>query len=352
VSKASTSLKHGLKQAVLRGARLCGVNALSRFLARRRLTVLCYHSVVGDSVPYHPTRTRVAVTANQFREQLQVARRCFQPVSVEHILRHLDGADRLPPRPLLVTFDDGFRNNLTYAAPELERQGIPAVFHVTTGYVGTSRLLWPYEVEERVLQWTQPRLPMPGDRSIIPLPTEPVSRAAVAERVQGLCKTLHDDARQAYLEVLRAGGECRVNGNLRELHDFLTWDEVRDLDRRGFAIGSHTVEHPVLTRLPRERCQQELRDSKATIERQLGRACHCIAYPNGGPDDVSTEVFNAAAEAGFRFGFTLKGGRNPALMEPLAIDRICIVREMTIDAFHARLSGTAALYRRWAPQTQ
>ena len=42
------------------------------------------------------------------------------------------------------------------------------------------------------------------------------------------------------------------------------------------------------------------------------------------------------------------GGRNPALMEPLAIDRICIVREMTIDAFHARLSGTAALYHRWS----
>ena len=343
----STPLKRGVKQAVLRGARLCGVNALSRCLARRRLTALCYHSVVSDSVPYHPTRTRVAVTATQFREQLQVARRCFQPISAEHLLRYLDGQDPLPPRPLLVTFDDGFRNNLTYAAPELERQGIPAVFHVTTGYIGTSRLLWPYEVEERVLQWTHPRLPMPGDRPSIPLPTEPVSRAAVAERVRELCKTLQDEARRAYLDVLRAGGECTVTGNLRELHDFLTWDEVRDLDRRSFAIGSHTVEHPILTRLPRERLQQELRGSKATIERQLGRACHCIAYPNGGPDDVSAEVFNAAAEAGFRFGFTLKGGRSPALLEPLAIDRICVVREMTIDAFHARLSGTAALYQRW-----
>ena len=352
MGKLSTLLKHRLKQAALRGTRLCGVNALCRCLARRRLTVLCYHSVVSDDVPYHPTRTRVAVTATQFREQLQIARRCFQPVSAEQVLRCLDGQDSLPPRPLLVTFDDGFRNNLTYAALELERQGMPALFHVTTGYIGTSRLLWPYEVEERILQWTQPRLPMPGDRSSIALPTEPGSRAAAAERVQQLCKTLQDDARQAYLDVLRAGGEYRVNGNLRELHEFLTWDEVRELDRRGFAIGSHTVEHPILTRLPRERLQQELRDSKATIERQLGRACHSIAYPNGGPDDVSAEVFDAAAEAGFRFGFTVTGGRNPALMQPLAIDRICIVREMTIDAFHARLSGTAALYRRWVRRTQ
>jgi peptidoglycan/xylan/chitin deacetylase (PgdA/CDA1 family) len=348
----SISLKRDLKQALLRGARLCGVNALSRCLARRWLTVLCYHSVVGDSVPYHPTRTRVAVTVRQFREQLQVARRCFQPVSAEHVLRYVDGVDPLPPRPLLVTFDDGFRNNLTYAVPELERQGIPALFLVTTGYIGTNRLLWPYEVEERVLQWTQPRLPMPGDRPSIPLPTAPVSRAAVAERIEQFCKMLQDDACQTYLDVLRAGGECQLNENLHELHDFLTWDEVRDLDRRGFAIGSHTDEHPILTRLPRERLQQELRDSKATIERQLGRACHSIAYPNGGSDDVSAEVFGAAAEAGFRFGFTLARGRNPAFVEPLAIDRICIVREMAIDAFHACLSGTATLYQRWVQRTR
>jgi peptidoglycan/xylan/chitin deacetylase (PgdA/CDA1 family) len=266
---------------------------------------------------------------------------------MESVLRHLDGVDRLPPRPLLVTFDDGFRNNLTRAAPELERQGVPALFHVATGYIGTSRLLWPYEVEERVLQWTQPCLPMPGDRPSVPLPAEPAARAAVADRVRELCKTLADDARQAYLDALRAGGECRVKSCLHELHDFLTWDEVRNLDRRGFSIGSHTVEHPILTRLPRKRLQQELLESKAMIERQVGRACQCIAYPNGGPDDVSDDVFAATAEAGFRCGFVLRGGENRPSMEPLAIDRICVVREMTIDAFHARLSGTVDLYRQW-----
>ena len=114
-----------------------------RHAAHRRLTVLCYHAVVSDAVPYHPTMTRVAVTTRQFREQLEVAGRCFQPVSAEQVLRRLDGLERLPPRPLLVTFDDGYRNNLTYAAPELERQGIPAVFHLSTGYIGSSRLLGP-----------------------------------------------------------------------------------------------------------------------------------------------------------------------------------------------------------------
>jgi peptidoglycan/xylan/chitin deacetylase (PgdA/CDA1 family) len=339
-------LKHSLKQTVLRGARLCGANALARYLARRRLTVLCYHSVVSDSVPYHSTRTRVAVTATQFREQLLIVSRCFQPVSVEHVVRYLDGKEQLPPRPLLITFDDGFRNNLTYAVPELERQGIPAVFHVTTGHIGTNRLLWPYEIEERVLQCTQPRLPMPGNRSSILLPTDPVARASVAEQVQQICKMMQNDACQAYLDILRTGGECQVEGSLRELHDFLSWDEVRDLDRRGFSIGSHTVEHPILTNLSCERLQQELRDSKTTIELQLGRACLSIAYPNGGPGDFSAAVIHAAEKAGFRLGFTATGGRNPTSIQPLAIDRFCIVREMTIDAFHAHLSGTAALCRR------
>jgi peptidoglycan/xylan/chitin deacetylase (PgdA/CDA1 family) len=166
----------------------------------------------------------------------------------------------------------------------------------------------------------------------------------VAWRVQSLCKTLPDDARRTYLDLLRAGGECHVDDSGHELHDFLSWDEVRELDRRGFAIGSHTVEHPILTKLPHERLRQELRESKAAIERELHRPCDSIAYPNGGPDDVSPEVFGAAAEAGFRVGFTLVGAANSPRIEPLAIDRVCVVRELSNDAFHARLSGVAALY--------
>ena len=78
-----------------------------------------------------------------------------------------------------------------------------------------------------------------------------------------------------------------------------------------------------------------------------GRECQCISYPNGGPGDASAEVLAAAAAAGFRFGFVLTGGHNRPSMDLLAIDRICVVREMTIDAFHARLSGTSAFYHRW-----
>lgn len=335
----------------LRGARLFGVNSLTRCLARQRLTVLCYHSVVSDDLPYHPTRTRVAVTVAQFREHLQIARRCFQPVSAEQLQQFFENHNPLPPRPLLITFDDGFRNNLTYAAPELERQAIPAVFHVTTGHIGTNRLLWPYEVEERILQWKGTHFPVPGDRPSVPIPSDEVERMALADQIREHCKTLHIEDREDYLNLLRTGDALQMDSDLHELHDFLTWDEVRDLKRRGFAIGSHTVDHPILARVTPERLQQELRDSKATIENELRCECYSIAYPNGGLEDVSSQVFDAAAAAGFRFGFTLCGRPNRPSLEPLAIDRICIVREMSIDAFHARLSGTAALYHRCVSRT-
>ena len=86
--------------------------------------------------------------------------------------RYLDGLDRLPPRPLLVTFDDGYRNNLTYAVPELEEQGIPAIFHVATGYIGATGYFGPTRSRMRVLQWTQPCLPLPGNQPSVEVPEE------------------------------------------------------------------------------------------------------------------------------------------------------------------------------------
>ena len=109
-----------------------------RRLMAPRVTVMLYHRVSDDA------RDNLTVGIEQFERQMaQLARHC-QPVSLEHVLS-LDAVPR-GARPLVaVTFDDGYLDNFSHAAPILQRHRIPAAFFVSTGIVDSDRP-FPHDV--------------------------------------------------------------------------------------------------------------------------------------------------------------------------------------------------------------
>ena len=333
------------RNAVLAGVRWLGINALLRRAFKGRLLVLGYHGVVSEDHPEDPARARYAVSLREFRRQLAVVGRFFTPISAGDLLHFVEGSASLPADPVLITFDDGFRNNLTCAAPELERQGFPALFHVTTGMIGRDRLLWTQELTERILNWRPRTIPMPEARPDVETPAEPSARIKLVDRIRKICKRVSDSERESYLDRLREEPLPRGEAWHRELYDFLSWDEVRSLSRKGFAIGSHTVGHRILSRLTPDQLEHELCESKAAIERELDQECPWIAYPNGGPRDFSREVLSAVEEAGYRIGFTLMNGWNSRCLRPLEVERVDITSQRPENEFHARISGLVGLRR-------
>jgi peptidoglycan/xylan/chitin deacetylase (PgdA/CDA1 family) len=341
------SLQSAFKLRLIQAARFSGVHAIVRSLLGARLTVLCYHGVVSND-HFHqgdPYRYRNAISEGDFQRHMCWLRRVFHPVGLDDVIRWHQGDGNLPQRPVLVTFDDGYRNNLTRAAPVLQRYGIPAVVFVCTSYIGSQNLLWTQDLDERLLRWPNACVPSPEGGADLAIPEAANLRVAVANRIREACKRLPDERRRAYLNRLSEG-----TGHLRpppdeELTAFLSWDEVRELTRFGVSIGSHTVTHPILSDLAAPDLARELADSKTRIECELQRECVAVAYPNGGPADVSPAVFAAGAVAGYRAGFTLLNGLNTRSTAAHALNRININATITFDAFLDHLSGINALRR-------
>ena len=334
------------KSIALNASRFLGVNRCARWLTRSKLLILCYHGVVADDHPHDAYRYRNTISQRQFDTQMRLLAGLFHPITAHDLLRAVAGTDCLPPRAVLVTFDDGFRNNLTQAAPVLERYGIPAVFHVTTGYVGQRRRLWPQELLELVYHWPYKVIPMPGTHTDQPVPAESPARLALAGEIKNRCKQLAAEDLQPYLDRLRSAGAWPTRHGDNELYDFLTWDDVRSLHARGFAIGSHTVEHPVLTRLTPDRLADELQRSKATIERELGVACPLLAYPNGGREDLSPAVLAQVKATGYKAAFTLAQHVTTPNTNPYALSRISVPGHVPSYVFHSRISGLHSLLKR------
>jgi len=327
-----------IKNTIYGGSHLIGLTAAKRWALKHRLLVLAYHGVVPDEYAvdyYHP----LYIGMSEFCQHLELLCRYFRPVSPSDVLDWVIKGRPLPERSVLVTFDDGYRNNLIYAAPELERYGVAAQIAVATGHIGADLLLWTTQLREQILHWTPASLPMPNGMRDVPMPKLGSARFTLAEYVVALCKRLDGDQRQSYLELLRNEWTPELEIRQRQMFDFLSWDEVRLLYRRGFTIGAHTVNHPILTTLSAERVDQELRGSKAAIERELNAPCVWLTYPNGGLEDVNPRIVHQARAAGFEIGLTLAGSLNGAAPCPLYFDRMTISEKDHLYVFEVYTSG-------------
>lgn len=337
-------MNQSVKAALFRLSHHAGANRLARWAFRHRIIALCYHSVV-ETVREHFTY-RNAVGKDEFEEQLILLNRLFRPVSCAEVIAAVYGAAPLPPKAVLVTFDDGFRNNCAHAAPLLKRHGVPAVFHLTTGYIGKDALLWTQEIVEIVLNWRRATIPMPGGLGDASVPQAGSPRLGVAEKIRKLLKTMPNEEKDRYMDLLRGyetSRGCQVDPYL---YRFMDWDEARALQRDGFEIGAHTVSHPILTRLGPQTLKDELEESKAKVETELGAKCEVLAYPNGMKEDYSPEVAAAARKAGYRLAFNLAGKINPPQPDPFEISRIAVAGlSSSRYGFHTRVSGLYSLLR-------
>jgi peptidoglycan/xylan/chitin deacetylase (PgdA/CDA1 family) len=333
------SIVRGLKRNVGAGAWLGQ--------RRDRLTVICYHRVWpsedGRFAGYKPT---ISATPGAFTKQIDFIRRHYNPISAQTLANWIEGAGTLPPRPALVTFDDGYRDNAEIAWPILRERNVPAVIFLATDYIGTGRsFLWDFAAccfEMSAKKGTE--IPLIGWRS---LATEAERNAVVtawvaaAKRLPGVER---DDARielAAALDVAPPGPE-------RFEHLYMDWTDVQRLAHEGAEFGAHTHSHPILTRVPLDQARTEIEMSVDRLTTALGVCPLSFAYPNGSARDFGAEHEEAVRRTGVSMAFSLEPGPvslDQVRKRPMAIRRIYIGQHDGMIRFIVKLKGVARLGR-------
>jgi peptidoglycan/xylan/chitin deacetylase (PgdA/CDA1 family) len=326
------------KAAVPLAGRYLFLNRVLRARRRNLPLILCYHGVVPDEFADDPFNYGNVVSISEFSEQMAMIARSMRPMPLASLRDWLVGSTEMPPDSVLVTFDDGYRNNLKHAAPILTRFGIPAAFLASVGYLGGQRLLWPTEIYRRVLLWPSKRVPLPDDSMLDISLTEIPKRVALAEWAREFCKLIPDEHRRHYLRILSEAVVPALTEAEAEMFSFLSWDELRQLHRLGFEIGSHTTDHCILTRIPACQLAVELLASKRQIEEHLQVPCLSLAYPNGSQADYSPAILVAAVQAGYQMGFTTNSGPCTRSGSALALNRVCVPGKLSGDGFQSRVS--------------
>ena len=338
-------VKQFIKQSILHGAETFGGNRFFRWKTRKNLLGLCYHGVIGDEAPWDDPRARIAVSATQFELQMKELHSHWKPISLAELDECFQSGRPIPKNSVFVSFDDGFLNNLTIAAPILRRYEIPATVFLTTGLIGTENTIWPLELLERVVQWNGDELPAIESLPNTHVPKDAMSRREFAMKIVDHCKTLPVVECQKIVERFRKKSEFRLAHRWQEeLYRMLDWNSVRTLLDCGVEIGAHTVSHCNLAQITVLDAEEELRQSKQEIEKNLGNDCYSLAYPFGDPGAFNDSVVETARNLGFRIGTTLCLRRNPLVPDPLRLDRLCVTGDLSLASFRSLISGWRNIY--------
>ncbi|MBP8805467.1 MAG: polysaccharide deacetylase family protein [Kofleriaceae bacterium] len=323
-----------------------------RRLPARSVAIVTYHHVCDPDRDYPFDPDVADVTPAQFRRQLALLARHFTIIDLPTLEASLDGAP-LPPNPCLITFDDGYRSNLTVALPALREVGATATFFIATGFTTHRRLYWWDRIAYLVhhAQVASLALTYPTARTV-PLADRGAARGELTKLVKN---TRGLDLGRFLDELATAAGVPWSRERERALADelIMTWDEIRALAAAGMAIESHTRDHRVLESLPAAELADDLAGARAELARELGGPRYAIAYPVGRSIAGYPEVRAAVAAAGYRLGFTNASGRLRVVGRPgldrLDLARVAVDRDLPDAVFLAQLTSDRFGFVRRAP---
>ncbi len=254
------------------------------------------------------------------------------PEDLEEVRRSQHG------RHVMITFDDGYRDNYELAFPILKRRGATATFFLATGYLDQPRLTWWDEIAWMVRS---------SDRSGIDrnewllqdMAFDEPSRCHAIRTLLDIYKQLdHDDTQRFVSSLAEETGSGRAQIDVAS-EQWMTWDMVREMRREGMSIGGHTVSHPVLARHDVSTQEEEISVCKQRIETEIGQSISMFSYPVGSRAafDEYTQAF--LKQHGFDAAFSYYGGLNKTEeWSDYDLLRVPIEREVTLAEFRALLA--------------
>ncbi|MGA9422485.1 MAG: polysaccharide deacetylase family protein [Rhodanobacteraceae bacterium] len=305
---------------------------LAKCLPAKGIVGLNYHRI-GDGSRSNLDRGLWSATRESFDQQLAYLKRNCDVIAPADIDEARKDARSLH---VLVTFDDGYRDNYEVAFPALQRHGIPATFFIATGFIDQPRLPWWDEIAAIVRFSPRDTLELDGWLSE-PLPIRLGERQQTIETLLALYKSLPTARAKSFIHDLRASAAAPTTQPAAE-RLWMTWDMIRDLAAHGMTIGGHTVNHVVLANASREEQRREISACTQRIEHEVGLPVRYLAYPVGGRDTFNADTLECLRQAGIRYAFSYYGGYATAESHPYDMPRMAMEPYIDREWFRAIVS--------------
>jgi len=307
-----------------------GMLWMHKLFSRDTVTVLTYHSVAEPDGLLNV----ISATPKAFKSQMEYIRKNCNVIGFDD-LQDIKQGRKIPKDAVIITFDDGYLDNYTNAYPVLNKLELRATISLITGYIGKPSAWWD-SIGYMVKKTSKKEIFFYGKRMVVDDRT--------AERITRILKRLPEKRKNEMIDAVSKEFDVR----LPKRRIFLNWKEIKEMSGV-MSYASHTVNHPILTRVNLNQAVSEILDSTEEIERK-GYGVRVFTYPNGLKEDMSRKLDDFMKS---RFDFVLSTvyGSNKVDKKLFKLRRVGIEKDDSMDMFKIKVSGFgrffADIYLRW-----
>ncbi|HBF07620.1 MAG TPA: hypothetical protein DHW71_01720 [Gammaproteobacteria bacterium] len=310
---------------------------------RRHLSILAYHSVQEFTQDYPYNAENISAYPNVFAEQMDFVSKHFNVINFYDLVRYQSAYPNLlfpqllkllPPNSMIITFDDGYADNLNIALPIMKSYGLTGVVYISTDFVDQQKLFWFDEVA-RCMQ-VLPEGPINIFNNRFSVHLNDTNREKQRRAFGRFLQTLTDNERLEAIEELRHISQYNFDSCKFSCGMPLSWEQVRQLRSEGIEIGSHTRNHGFLDVMNEEELLDQIAGSKEQIESQIGESIVSFSYPNG---NFHQGVVDTVKEAGYQFAVNYKHNiaKSSIKLNRFLLPRLHVETDMSMSLFKGNL---------------
>jgi peptidoglycan/xylan/chitin deacetylase (PgdA/CDA1 family)/GNAT superfamily N-acetyltransferase len=342
-------MKFYLKKLYFLIIRRLGIIRIFQFLHRNQIAILMIHGVMDDldNPSWKPLRPQLS--RDRLREYLSVLSKRYHFISLLDAVEMLSGRRPVRPYSMVLTFDDGYRNNLTHALPILRSFGAPATFFLSTDFIKNPRPFWfdrlDYALQQAQVDGRKVNVGSfamhleGGSRESLRKSYKRFRRSAKKQQmsdhdflqeIEQLASQLEAESGQALADIQKDDDWSAV----------MSWEQINKSCDGNVTFGSHTVDHIRLDKVDIETARYQLVESKRDIETHTGKPCRILCYPNGGLND---EISALAKECGYHCAVTTREGLNKSGDDVMKLKRINVPADSETTEFLAVIGGVSSM---------
>lgn len=297
---------------------------------KKRIRILMYHRISDSYIDIFPDYSNLAISVKNFEEQMKFVKKNYNVINLEDLKMYFSGTKKLPENPLIITFDDGFKDNYTNAYPILKKYKLSATIFLSIDSIEGGELNWlnsfyyimnnvKYKdfVEEfnKLIKSNNSKNSKNKEIIIYKINDNKQTKIENYEKIESLLKSMKNIEKNKIINNLVKKFKLRLP---KAKDYYLSWEQIKKMMKNNIIFGSHTCSHSNLSKLNDNELKKEIYNSKYKIEKRTNKRVLTFSYPWGNKKSYNKKTISFLKQYGYIYAATTKPGfvdKNSNLLE-------------------------------------
>lgn len=347
IEKMFAKLKKFIYFAIFYSGFVYILRIIYRKIYNNPIKILFSHKIIDSSDDLFPFLKALGyLTVEEFEKKIEYLLRHYKFISLGEALNYLREKRCSLANCIVLTFDDGNRSIYTRGFPILKKYDIPVTIFLTTDSIGDKEICWYDKVIYLLAKTTVSEFKIPNLTGKTYRTFSLLEKAEAYKEINKQLKQIEEAKKNVIIEemfnILKVPKEEMYKSRYG-----MSFDELKELNRSGLvSFGSHTVSHPILTKIPLKKAEFEIYESKKILEENLGIPIRFFSYPNGDYGDFSEEIKEIVRDSGYICACTTIPDRSNGDCDIFALRREGFIHE-PLCILGIRMAGIFRIPWRW-----